>query len=332
MYKKTFRRVILHTPLKYPAKWLLKKIRGTQSVANVQTVHARSSFMPQTFRAFELPTEMTEDSLREVFLSFRIDDGNRGDLDPYVHDALFRFLHSWSLVKDEKGKCLEMGANPYFISWLLREHTQMDITLANYFGGSEGKLSQTLTWESNGEVHKDLLECDHFNMEESPFPYEDNTFDVVLYCEIIEHLLMNPVHTLSEIHRVLKPNGKLVVTTPNVARLGNVLALVDGRSIYDPYSGYGVYGRHNREYSMHELIHLLKFCGFTEDDFFTADAHREDHSHHPKFDATLPLIEFRQNDLGQYLFASVRATSSPQPGFPASLYRSYKPHELNNDW
>jgi hypothetical protein len=45
-------------------------------------------------------------------LSFRIDDGNRGDLDPYVHDALFRFIHSWSLVKNEKGEYLQMGANP----------------------------------------------------------------------------------------------------------------------------------------------------------------------------------------------------------------------------
>jgi SAM-dependent methyltransferase len=86
-------------------------------------------------------------------------------------------------------------------------------------------------------------------MEESQFPYEDNTFDVVLYCEIIEHLLMNPVNTQREINRVLKPNGTLVVITPNVAGLGNVFAMVDGRSLYDPYSGYGVYGPHNRDYA-----------------------------------------------------------------------------------
>ena len=332
MYQRFLRQAILQTPLKYPARWLLKKIRTPQGAVAHSVVDRLTSFHPQTFKSFDLPSGMTEDSLREVMLSFRIDDGNRGDLDPYVHDALFRFIHSWSLVKDEKGKCLEMGANPYFISWLLRQHTDMEITLANYFGGNEGKLTQTLKWDQDGKSHVEELECDHFNMEESRFPYEDNTFDVVLYCEIIEHLLMNPVHTLREIHRVLKPNGKLVVTTPNVARLGNVFAMVDGRSIYDPYSGYGVYGRHNREYSMHELIHLLKFCGFTEENFFTADAHREDHSHHPKFNETLPLVEFRQNDLGQYLFASVRATGSPQSGFPASLYRSYKPHEINNDW
>lgn len=83
---------------------------------------------------------------------------------------------------------------------------------------------------------------------------------------------------------------------------------------------------------MHELIHLLQFCGFTADTFFTGDAHREDHSHHPKFNDVLPLIEFRENDLGQYLFAAVRASNTPQPGFPASLYRSYKPEEMNNEW
>ena len=225
MIRRIARSALLNTPLERPARALLRIIRGTNQPVSIPRL------TPQTFKAFDLPKGFTEDSLRDVMLSFRIDDGAKGELDPYVYDALFRFLHSWSLVKDEKGTCLEMGANPYFISWLLREHTEMDITLANYFGGSEGKLSQTLTWESNGEVHHDLLECDHFNMEESRFPYEDNTFDVVLYCEIIEHLLMNPVHTLREIHRVLKPNGKLVVTTPNVARLGNVLAMIDGLSL-----------------------------------------------------------------------------------------------------
>ena len=332
MIRKILRSVVLRGPFQYPARWLLEKIRVAQLAPNETLMDPYPSFTPQTSRSFDLPVGLTENSLREVMLSFRIDEGNPGDLNPYVHDALFRFIHSWSLVKDEKGKCLEMGANPYFISWLLREHTEMEITLANYFGGDEGKLTQTLKWDQNGTSHLEELEYDHFNMEESRFPYDDDTFDVVLYCEIIEHLLMNPVHTLREIHRILKPNGKLVVTTPNVARLGNVLALLDGRSIYDPYSGHGVYGRHNREYSMHELIHLLKFCGFTEENFFTADAHPEDHSHHPKFNQTLPLIEFRQNDLGQYLFASVRANNSPQAGLPASLYRSYEAHELNNDW
>ena len=262
--------MVLNTPLEKPARAVLRTIRGSD--------HARSEFIPQTFKSFELPSGITEETLRQVFLSFSLDNGPIGQLDPYVHDALYRFIHSWQLVRNETGKCLELGANPYFITWLLQEHTKLNLTLANYFGGEEGTGSQTLSWQDGDSRKSSIFEFDHFNMEESRFPYEDNSFEVVLYCEIIEHLLMNPVHTLTEIHRVLKPGGLLVVTTPNVARFGNVLALADGRSIYDPYSGFGAYGRHNREYSIEELLHLLEFAGFEHESSFTADAHHEDNS------------------------------------------------------
>lgn len=169
-------------------------------------------------------------------------------------------------------------------------------------------------------------------MEESRFPYEDSSFEVVLYCEIIEHLLMNPVHTLKEIHRVLKPGGLAIVTTPNVNRLGNVVAQVDGRGMYDPYSGFGPYGRHNREYSMPELLNLLQFCGFEHESSFTTDAHPEDHSNHPRYADIASLVMHRPAHLGQYLFTAVRKRQDPQSGFPASLYRSYPDEQLNQEW
>lgn len=46
-------------------------------------------------------------------------------------------------------------------------------------------------------------------------PYEDNFFDYITFIEIIEHL-KNPWFSLKEINRVLKPNGKLILTTPNI--------------------------------------------------------------------------------------------------------------------
>jgi SAM-dependent methyltransferase len=53
------------------------------------------------------------------------------------------------------------------------------------------------------------------NMEEG-LPFLDNTFEMVTFIEVIEHLL-RPDLAISEIHRVLKANGTLVVTTPNYA-------------------------------------------------------------------------------------------------------------------
>jgi 2-polyprenyl-3-methyl-5-hydroxy-6-metoxy-1,4-benzoquinol methylase len=45
-------------------------------------------------------------------------------------------------------------------------------------------------------------------------PYADSSFDLVWCSEVIEHL-RDPAFSASELLRVLKPGGRLVVTTPN---------------------------------------------------------------------------------------------------------------------
>ena len=44
-------------------------------------------------------------------------------------------------------------------------------------------------------------------------PVSDNSFDAIIFSETLEHL-ENPTKALSEIFRVLKPEGKLIMTTP----------------------------------------------------------------------------------------------------------------------
>ena len=53
-------------------------------------------------------------------------------------------------------------------------------------------------------------------------PYEDASFDVVLLVEVIEHLENHRV-ALGELARILKPNGVLIMTTPNIMRLNSRL-------------------------------------------------------------------------------------------------------------
>ena len=87
----------------------------------------------------------------------------------------------------------------------------------------------------------------NLNIEVDDFPFPDNHFDYILFCEVLEHLTHDPLRALTELKRVLKPGGEAsVLTTPNAARLENVIAFIEGRNIYDPYSAYGPYGRHNR--------------------------------------------------------------------------------------
>lgn len=45
-------------------------------------------------------------------------------------------------------------------------------------------------------------------------PFPDNTFETILSCETVEHV-PNPERAFHELARVLKPGGRLLLTTPN---------------------------------------------------------------------------------------------------------------------
>jgi SAM-dependent methyltransferase len=56
-------------------------------------------------------------------------------------------------------------------------------------------------------VHADLA---------ATLPFEDESFDCVVFGEVIEHLV-DPDFALQELSRILRVNGTLLVTTPNLA-------------------------------------------------------------------------------------------------------------------
>lgn len=67
--------------------------------------------------------------------------------------------------------------------------------------------------------------CDVSN----PLPFENNHFDFVYAGEIIEHIF-DTKSFLKEIHRVLKPGGYLILTTPNLARLDDRIKFIFGKT------------------------------------------------------------------------------------------------------
>jgi 2-polyprenyl-3-methyl-5-hydroxy-6-metoxy-1,4-benzoquinol methylase len=85
-------------------------------------------------------------------------------------------------------------------------------------------------------------------------------YDLILFVEVLEHLLVNPLLLFREIRDHLAPGGRLFLTTPNVARLGNRYRMLLGRPIQErgryPRDGQGVYG-HVVEYTRAELDRLL---------------------------------------------------------------------------
>ncbi|MCG8462362.1 MAG: class I SAM-dependent methyltransferase, partial [Holophagales bacterium] len=113
-----------------------------------------------------------------------------------------------------------------------------------------------------------VTRCD---VETEALPFEDGAFDALLFNELLEHLRIDLLFTLREVHRVLRPGGTLLLSTPNLRSfrgLRNLLLLGRAHAV----SG-GVYAQwqklerlghmgHVREYTVRETSELLEQMGF----------------------------------------------------------------------
>ncbi len=85
-------------------------------------------------------------------------------------------------------------------------------------------------------------------------PFDASTFDLVLLCELIEHL-PELDHLITEVRRVLKQDGSLVITTPNASRLAaRVMPLMGRNPLADAPA-------HAREFTLRELEAELRSHG-----------------------------------------------------------------------
>ena len=103
-------------------------------------------------------------------------------------------------------------------------------------------------------LHDDLPESDH------------GTFDLVVLCEVIEHLPVPPYTVLRKIRSWLRPGGVIFLTTPNLYRLRNAVRLLLGMRLFCPffYPHRGQSIGHPLEYSADHLRWQLDQGGFEE--------------------------------------------------------------------
>ncbi|HLO60493.1 MAG TPA: class I SAM-dependent methyltransferase [Bacteroidales bacterium] len=93
-------------------------------------------------------------------------------------------------------------------------------------GAGHGAFSQRL-FNMGYDVHAcdlfpeifefDKIACTKVDITK-PFPYPDNTFDLIIAIEVSEHIADHEMF-FSESGRVLKPGGRLYITTPNILTL-----------------------------------------------------------------------------------------------------------------
>ena len=166
----------------------------------------------------------------------------------------------------EREKVLEVGCgNGYYLNLLNK--LGFNLTLVG-IDNDELALKDARKFIRNGEVKLILADA-------NKLPLEENSFDKVIISEVIEHV-ESEQKVLSEIYRVLKPGGIMVLTTCNI----------DYPFLWDPAnfclqrlfkthikSGFwaGIWNQHLRLYKINTLNELIKRSKFKieESEFLT---------------------------------------------------------------
>jgi len=96
------------------------------------------------------------------------------------------------------------------------------------------------------------------------FAEHQRSYDLILFTEILEHLIVNPIELLKELLNLLNDNGSLYLTTPNFYSKRNLdlIALRENpQAVYPEADGNWDAHHHFREYCAKELLAMIEKAG-----------------------------------------------------------------------
>jgi 2-polyprenyl-3-methyl-5-hydroxy-6-metoxy-1,4-benzoquinol methylase len=132
----------------------------------------------------------------------------------------YEFILNHVSENEPGARVLEVGAEPYQLPVAYQElgHEVVGLDLDPHRGSRV--------------IENHNLDIRQANINHDQFPLDDDSFDIVVFSEVIEHLF-RPLHALREIHRVLCSEGALIITTPNLYRLSNIVRFLSGDGFDD---------------------------------------------------------------------------------------------------
>lgn len=186
-------------------------------------------------------------------------------------DKLTKYIDIESKINNGNAiKILEVGIGYSFVTTAISKkfnQKEVEIYALEHPGRDEIRNNDFCQhMKDTGVILKEVDICDF------PWPYDDSFFNVVIFSETIEHLsptIVPPI--IKEMARILKTNGVLIVSTPNLSAWRSRSRLMRGKPIFDmalPLEWAGGTYAHIRLYMAEEVSDLCKNYGL---DTFTIE-------------------------------------------------------------
>ena len=149
-----------------------------------------------------------------------------------------RYVNSLKFKKSYKPKLLDLGCGTGFVTSAIKNKYEK-------YGQEVGKESYNFAKKYFDHMYLGKLKSN---------TYDENYFDVILFLHVIEHV-PNPIEILQIIRKILKPNGKVLIATPNFGSACSIRYKNNFRMLHDK--------THISLFSDLKLFELLNDIGMT---------------------------------------------------------------------
>ncbi|MFZ9858040.1 MAG: class I SAM-dependent methyltransferase [Roseiflexaceae bacterium] len=182
----------------------------------------------------------------------------------YYRYHRYRFAALLDQIMQLPGKrVLEIGVNP-------GQFTEMLVDAGYEVYGTD------LFPEHRAEVWQRLdVEVRRWNIDHEPAPYPAESFDVIVFSEVIEHLANPPLEALETFYALLKPGGHVVISTPNQFYFKSRMRTLFDVLLWQPFDHRDEFERwvqlrsearyytHSRLFSLQQLAWMGEQSAFT---------------------------------------------------------------------
>jgi len=101
--------------------------------------------------------------------------------------------------------------------------------------GAKEVVGIDLSERAIAEAKKRIDGAFAIDIQNTAVPFEDGHFDVIIFSEVIEHLIF-PEKALQELKRVLRADGAIIITTPNLLVFSNRMRMLFGVFEYKDFT------------------------------------------------------------------------------------------------
>jgi ubiquinone/menaquinone biosynthesis C-methylase UbiE len=155
------------------------------------------------------------------------------EVTPWTGEHLHRYIQAKKLV-EEGDNVLDLACGSGYGANILSEVLNTNIYAGDIDPNTVADCK--VEWKDNKSVHFEVMDA-------TALRFDNDFFDVIVSLETIEHLTAYG-KMVSEFSRVVKPNGTVIISTPNIK-----VSSPDGKVI-NPY--------HTQEFTYDELKDILK--------------------------------------------------------------------------